>query len=145
MLLGVALASLLFLQVFLGVGLSFHPKAVEVPDVFVGLDMAYGDSVAEAKRLVDEVSPYTNVFILGCKGITYNTTRLNETCQYIVDNGLNFIVYRDTFRNTTGAWAEMAKRTWGDRFLGYYAYDELGGWQIDMQDLRLVLKKPANY
>lgn len=143
--LGVALASLLFLQVFLGVGLSYNAKAVEVPDVFVGLDMAYGDSVAEAKRLVDEVNPYTNVFILGCKGITYNTTRLNETCQYIFDKGLNFIVYRDTSMGRNSTWAEMAKRTWGDRFLGYYAFDEIGGWQIDMREWRMVVDAPANY
>ena len=143
--LGVALVSLLFLQVFLGVGLSYDAKAVVVPDVFVGLDMAYGDSVAEAKRLVDEVSPYTNVFILGCKGITYNTARLNETCQYIFEKGLNFIVYRDTSLGRNSTWAEMAKKTWGDRFLGYYAFDEIGGWQIDMREWRMVVEAPANY
>src|SRR3990172_7535927 len=103
--LGVALLALLFLQVFLSEGLSFSAQAVGAPDVFVGVDMGYGDSVAEAKRLIDEVSAYTNVFIIGCKGITYNPTRLNETCQYIVDKGLNFIVYRDTpLRNESQKW-----------------------------------------
>ena len=142
--LGVALLSLLVLQVFLSHGLSFSAQAAGAPDVFVGVDMAYGDSVAEAKRLIDEVGPYTNLFILGCKGITYNATRLNETCQYIVDRGLDFIVYRDTMLRNA-AWAEMAKQTWGDRFLGYYAYDEIGGWQIDMHEWRMVVDLPANY
>jgi hypothetical protein len=141
---GVLLVSLVVLQVFLSLDLSYNAQAMEVPDVYVGLDMAYGDSVAEAKRLIDEVSPYTNLFVIGCKGITYNTTRLDETCQYIVDKGLNFIVYRDTnLRNAT--WLEMAKKTWRDSFFGYYAYDEIGGWQIDMHELRMVVDAPANY
>src|SRR5665647_1403619 len=101
---GVLLVSLLFLQVFLSLGLSYNAQAMEVPDVYVGLDMAYGDSVAEAKRLIDEVSPYTNLFVIGCKGITYNTTRLNETCQYIANKGLNFIVYRDTSFGLNATW-----------------------------------------
>ena len=142
---GVLLVSLLVLQVFLSLGLSYNAQAMKVPDVYVGLDMAYGDSVAEAKRLIDEVSPYTNLFVIGCKGITYNTTRLNETCQYIVDKGLNFIVYRDTSLGRNATWAELAKKTWGDRFLGYYAFDELGGWQIDMHEWRMVVDTPANY
>jgi hypothetical protein len=142
--LAVVLIFLLVLQIFLGYGLSINAQALSAPDVYVGVDIAYGDSVAEAKRQIDQVSAYTNVFIIGCKGITYNTTRLNETCQYIVDKGLNFIVYRDTtLRDST--WAEMAKEKWGDRFLGYYAYDEIGGWQIDMHEWRMVVEHPANY
>jgi hypothetical protein len=39
----------------------------------------------------------------------------------------------------------MAKERWGDRFLGYYAYDEIGGWQIDMHEWRMVVDHPANY
>ena len=140
---GVILVFLLVLQVFANYILPLSAQSAGLPDVYLGVDMAYGDSVAEAKRQIDAVAPYTNLFVLGCKGITYNTTRLNETCQYIVDKGLNFIVYRDTYLRN-GTWPEMAKRTWGDRFLGYYAYDELGGWQIDMQDLRAV-KNAANY
>jgi hypothetical protein len=140
--LGAVLVTLLFLQVFIGYFL-LSAQSASVPDVFVGIDMAYGDSVAEAKKQIDEVSAYTNLFVLGCKGITYNTTSLNETCQYIADKGLNFMVFRDTpLRNAT--WVEMAKKTWGDRFLGYYAYDELGGWQIDMHEWRMVVNA-ANY
>lgn len=109
------------------------------PEVYFGIDMSYGESVAEAKKLIDQVSPYTNLFILGCKGITYNTTLLNEACQYIVDKGLDYIVYRDTsLRNAT--WTEMANQKWGSHFLGYYAFDELGGWQIDMHEWRMVIQ-----
>lgn len=142
--LGVILVSMLAFQLFANSALTTSAQSTGTPDVYFGVDMGYGNSVAEAKRLIDEVAPYTNLFILGNKGITYNTTRLNETCQYIVDKGLNFIVYRDTsLRN--GTWIETAKKTWGDRFFGFYAYDELGGWQIDMQELRIVVAEPSNY
>ena len=129
-----------------------------IPDVYVGLDMAYGDSVAEAKRLIDEVSSYTNLFVIGCTGITNvynrnettgrfiseNVTKLDETCQYLYDKGLNFIVYKDIpLRNVT--WTNMANQRWGDRFLGYYAFDELGGWQIDMHEWRMVVEAPTSY
>jgi hypothetical protein len=134
----IALVSLLFLQVILSISPGLCANTEDNPDVYVGVDMSYGDSVTEAKRLIDEVSPYTNLFVLGCKGITYNTTRLNEACQYIVDKGLDFIVYRDTsLRNAS--WTEMANQKWGKHFLGYYAFDELGGWQIDMHEWRMVL------
>jgi hypothetical protein len=116
-----------------------NANATTNSEVYIGIDMSYGESVSEAKKLIDEVSPYTNLFILGCKGITYNTTRLNEACQYIVDKGLDFIVYRDTsLRNAT--WTEMANQRWGNHFLGYYAFDELGGWQIDMHEWRMVIQ-----
>ena len=156
--LGVALATLLFLQVLLGLCLSYNAKAMVIPDVYVGLDMAYGDSVAEAKRLIDEVSSYTNLFVIGCTGITNvynrnettgrfiseNVTKLDETCQYLYDKGLNFIVYKDIpLRNVT--WTNMANQRWGDRFLGYYAFDELGGWQIDMHEWRMVVEAPTSY
>ena len=132
------LASLLIASIILSYGfLIVDPPREEPQDLFVGIDVAY-ENITEIKALIDKVSSYTNLFVIGCTGITYNTTRLNETCQYIYDKGLNFMVYRDTpLRNAT--WAEKAKKTWGDRFLGYYAYDELGGWQIDMNEWRLVL------
>jgi len=134
----VLLAFILFLQIFISCSPPPFAQATGTPEVFVGIDMAYGDSVAQAKRQIDIVCAYTNLFVIGCKGITYNATSLNEVCQYTAYKGLNFIVYRDTLlQNAT--WAEMAKQKWGDHFLGYYAYDEIGGWQIDMHEWRMVL------
>jgi hypothetical protein len=135
----VALILLLTIQLILtNLNPPINVNAKTIPDVYIGIDMSYGDSVAEAKKMIDQVSPYTNLFILGCKGITYNTTKLDEACQYIVDKGLDFIIYRDTsLRNAT--WTEMANQKWGDQFLGYYAFDELGGWQIDMHEWRMVM------
>jgi hypothetical protein len=107
-------------------------------DLFFGIDAAYED-MNEVKRLVDEVSSYTNVFVLGCTGITHNLTRLDEMCQYIYDKGMYVIIYREHTAPTT-EWLEEAKAKWSDKFLGFYAYDEVGGWQLDFYDLRPVFE-----
>jgi hypothetical protein len=131
-------ASLLIVSIILSYSfLTVDPPSEDPADLIVGIDVAY-ENMTEIKALIYKVSPYTNLFVIGCKGITYNTTSLNETCQYIFDKGLSFMVYRDTpLRDAT--WAETAKKTWGDRFLGYYAYDEIGGWQLDMREWRMAL------
>ncbi len=131
------LAALLATSIVFSYSFLAIESAGEQPqDLFVGIDVAY-ENMTEIKALVDKVSPYTNLFIIGCKEITYNASRLNETCQFLYDKGLNFMIYRDTPpRNLT--WTEMAKKTWGTRFMGYYAYDELGGWQLDLNELRMV-------
>src|SRR4030067_867706 len=145
------LASLLISSIILSYGfLGVEPANEEPQNLFVGIDVAYENRI-EIKTLIDKVSPYTNLFVIGWTGITNvyvreNTTRrivenftaLNETCQYLYDKGLNFMVFRDTgLRNST--WSEIAKKTWGDSFLGYYAFDELGGYQLDQHEYRLVL------
>jgi len=103
----------------------------------VGIDVAYPD-LAEIKRLVDEISPYANLFVIGCTGITHNATKLDEACQYIYDRGFSFIVYIE--RSPGSKELEDAKNRWGDRFLGFYALDEVGGKQLDLHEGRLVLE-----
>ena len=63
------------------------------PDVYVGIDVAYGDFEA-IKELINEVSSYTNLFIVGCTAITHNATELDRTCQYLYDKDLSFIIYQ---------------------------------------------------
>jgi hypothetical protein len=108
---------------------------MDSPDLFVGVDVAYEDLTA-TKKLINEVSSYTNLFVIGCTGITQNSTKLNETCQYVYDKGLSFIIYRE--RPLRTEWLEDAKKRWGDRFLGIYAFDEAGGYQLDSQEYREV-------
>jgi hypothetical protein len=135
--LGVLLVSLLIVQVFLNYGSLINVHAEQgSPDIFIGVDVAY-ENLTEIKKLIDEVSSYTNLFVIGCTGITHNATKLNETCQYVYDKGLSFIVFREMAPQTE--WLEDAKKRWGDRFLGFYAYDEIGGWQLDLQKYRVVL------
>lgn len=68
------------------------PLQDKIPDVFVGVDAAY-DNLEEIKRLVDEISSYTNTFVIGSTGITYNVAKLNDACQYIYDRGIYFMIY----------------------------------------------------
>lgn len=153
----IVLISLLIFQVFITYTPHLIAQSATAPDVYVGIDAAY-ENMTVIKNLVDKVSSYTNLFILGCTGITNvynrnettgrfiseNVTKLNEACQYLYNKGLNFIIYKDTsLRNST--WTSIANQQWGAHFLGYYAFDELGGWQIDMQEYKMVEEMPANY
>ena len=132
------LGSLLIASIILSYGfLVVDPAKEEPQNLFVGIDVAY-ENMTEIKALIDKVSPYTNLFIIGARAITYNATTLNETCEYIYDKGLSFIIYRDTMLRNAN-WTETAKKTWGDRFLGYYAFDELGGKQLDNHEYKFVL------
>jgi hypothetical protein len=77
--------------------------------------------------------------VIGSTGITYDETKLNETCQYIYDRGLSFIIFTERPPNST-QWLnyDYAKGRWGDRFLGLYVYDEVGGRQLDLYKYRPV-------
>jgi hypothetical protein len=108
----------------------------------VGVDVAY-ENLTEIKKLIDEISSYTNLFVIGCTGITHNLTTLDETCQYVYDKGLSFIIYSEIAPRTE--WLEDAKTRWGNRFLGFYAYDEIGGLQLDLRKPRIVVKEADNY
>jgi len=132
----VLIVSLLIVSLFLGYSFFVKdPSRSDPPDVFVGVDVAY-DDLAEIKGLVDEISSYTNLFVIGSTGITYNVTKVDETCQYVYDKGLSFIIYTEEPPRTQ--WLEDAKRRWGDQFLGLYVFDEAGGRQLDLYEYRPV-------
>ncbi len=127
------LVSTLFLSCFL------PAKAVTTqtsPSLYVGVDVAFG-SIAATEQLIDNVSSYTNFFVIGCTG-GYNETRLTIISQYVYSKGLSFIVYTDNPRYPTSQWFEDAENNWGNSFLGIYYYDEPGGKQLDQSDNPLV-------
>jgi len=102
-------------------------------DIFVGVEMAY-DGVEDAKKLIDKVKSYTNLFVIGTPDITHNITKLNQVSQYAIDAGLDLILF--TYPTEEAAfnqsqWLADARAKWGDRFIGVYAYDEWGGNQVD--------------
>jgi hypothetical protein len=112
------------------------------PNAYVGVAFG-GETVGEAKALIDKVKGYTNLFILdaGRNPITQNETSVDEICDYAVANGLSVIINMgveqrlDTSRywfwkqplNVTEQWKAM----WGSKFLGMYYNDEPGGIQLD--------------
>jgi hypothetical protein len=84
--------------------------------------------------MVDKTSSYSNLFVIGCYG-NYNETRLSEICQYVYEKNMSFIVYTDDPRYPPQQWYDKARGTWGDRFLGIYVWDEVGGKQLDCRNL----------
>jgi hypothetical protein len=112
------------------------------PNVYVGVAFG-GETVQEAKLLIDRVKSYTNLFILdaGRNPITQNETSVEEICDYAVANGLSVIINmgiddridpsRYWFWNQSLDVTERWKVMWGDKFLGVYYNDEPGGIQLD--------------
>ncbi len=126
----VLLVLMLVLPVFLIHSLPTVSASTVSPDVYVGVDVAYEDLVA-TEQLVDKISSYSNLLIIGCTGISYNVTRLNELAQYVYDRNMSFIVYTDERGEPSQQWLDTARNQWGNSFLGLYVYDEPGGKQLD--------------
>jgi len=107
----------------------------------VGVEYAYGNQVDEVKALVDKVKDYTNLFVLGSVGLTFNQAALNEACDYIFHAKLTFIVLftgLDMYNYDITQWMVDTKQKYSDRFLGIYRYDEPGGNQLDMGPSMLI-------
>ncbi len=119
----------------LNYGFLGNPQIGESPDFFVGVDVAYAD-LGAIKRLIDEVSSYTNIFVIGSTGISYNETKLDETCQYLYDRDMYFIIYSGSHYRLQ--LMSNIEKKYGDRFLRVYFDDEQGGKQLDIFEYRLV-------
>lgn len=104
-----------------------------------------GNTTAEAKALIDRTKNYTNLFVLdtGRSMLSRNETAVYEICDYATFNGLSIIVNlginSDREKDVTtwfwdanltdikGNWTQR----WGDKCLGIYYNDEVGGIQLD--------------
>ena len=133
----VLLILLLILPLFLNCSLTAKAATTQTsPSLYFGVDVAFG-SIAVTEQLIDNVSSYTNFFIIGCTG-DYNLTRLTIISQYVYDKGLCFIVYSDDPRYPSRQWLADAKNNWGNSFLGIYYVDEPGGKQLDQSNYPVV-------
>jgi hypothetical protein len=118
---------------------------VNSPAPYIGVDAAYG-GVNDVKMLVDEVKSYTNVFIVGSTEITMNLTQLQDVSQYIIDKGLYLVIFTHfEMGSSLAQWINNATQTWGNKFLGVYAYDELGGRQLDHAENYTQVNRATNY
>lgn len=113
-------------------------EAVDEPGVFVGVDVAYGDE-NDVIKVADAVAGYANLIVLGSLNVTMNTTKLTKACDYLYQKGFYFIVYvgfaEEEYLPPRGPDPQFFNRSgerWGDKFLGAYFFDEVGGKQIDM-------------
>jgi hypothetical protein len=141
------LIAVILLSVILTV--DFGGSQPKKKQVYFGVDCAYGD-INSLKALVDEVKNYTNVFVFGLPECL-NRTLLDESCDFIYNSGLNFIVQftNTTYYNATGGWTSnnmpaqwvsAAEQKYGDKFLAVYRWDEAGGDQIDRSKYQEVLQ-----
>ncbi|HZW83312.1 MAG TPA: hypothetical protein VFF14_07855 [Candidatus Deferrimicrobium sp.] len=137
--LAILLIPLLFLSVLVSFDSGAKGEEKTPTDLYFGVDVAF-ESLGETLRIVDEVSSYTNLFVIGCYGPVaqsnhsrpiYNETRLSSISEYVYQKGLSFIVYSDDPRFPSAAWLTNARADFGDKFLGIYYYDEPGGRQLD--------------
>ncbi len=145
--LGVVLLSLLVVSMVFLYSTQTNDFGAYVPDVYVGVDMSYCTATGpdEAKTLIDQVSGYTNLFVVGTTGVTNNSTVLNDVLQYAYDRGLSFISFvPSTFGNASDSadlgfapqaaqWLETAQTNWGDSLMGFLhpVNDEPGGHILD--------------
>jgi hypothetical protein len=132
----VLLLAFILISVFVVHGLFISPT--ENRPFYVGVEYAYADDTAQLKTLVDKVKEYTNLFVIGALAISLNRTALDESCDYISNAGLSFIVlftgidrynWSDGYRITD--WMVDAQQKYSDKFLGIYKIDEPGGNQLD--------------
>jgi hypothetical protein len=130
----IALVTVIVISVFAASQLLRSPP--ETPEFYVGVDIAYANANAsDVKVMVDRVKNFTNLVVVGAPEISINETALNETCDYIYDAGLHFIVLftkREAYTTyDTFSWMLEAQQKYGKMFLGVYRYDEPGGNQLD--------------
>jgi hypothetical protein len=100
---------------------------------------------------VDKVKDYTNLFVIGSIEISFNRTALDESCDYIAQSGLHFIVlftgldrYNWTGSYTIRDWMVDAQQRYGDKYLGIYKMDEPGGNQLD-QGYSTIIHDASSY
>jgi hypothetical protein len=145
--LAIGFAATLIVSAFLT--LEYLSSQRATPEFYVGVELAYYNATfKDVKDLVDKVKDYTNLVVIGSPEISINQTTLNETCEYLNNTGLNFIILFTRGENYTTynhfAWMSEAKKKYGDKFLGVYRYDEPGGRQIDRSP-EMLITEATNY
>jgi hypothetical protein len=106
------------------------------------LGVTAGGTVAETKTLIDKVKGYANMITFTNLNVTENKTNLEAVSDYAYRAGLSFlvfVVYPSSFNNYTYnpiSYVSEAKNKYGEKFLGYYLWDEPGGNQLDRGSFR---------
>ena len=140
-----SLIALIVLSLFFA--LNWFSNQTQSRQFYVGVEYAYGNNqtaqaqVSQVQALVDKVKDYTNLFVIGSVGLTFDKTALSEACDYIFNAKLNFIVLftgLDMYSYSITQWMVDAKLKYSDRFLGIYRYDEPGGNQLDNEATMLI-------
>jgi hypothetical protein len=139
--------------VILGLAFSIPDRPnnlTQQPTFYLGVTYC-GNSVTEAKQLIDKVKDYTNLFVLQTS--LWSSQKINEVCTYATSTGMNFIVYfGNQHSEACNDWLNTISPALQQKCLGVYFGDELGGKMLDddawflNQDMPLsgVLNKYSN-
>jgi hypothetical protein len=101
------------------------------PETFVGVTYC-GDSIEDAKLLIDRVKDYTNLFVLQSGVLQRSFESVTEIGDYAISCGLFFLPYFGSYiSHSFSSWIETAQQRWGDHFVGVYYDDEPGGKMLD--------------
>jgi hypothetical protein len=93
-----------------------------------------GNSVGDAKRLIDKVKNYTNLFVLQSGALQTSNASIDAIGDYAVQSGLDFVVYIGVSSFALGNnWLTGYDGRWGSHLLGVYLDDEPGGKMLDAQ------------
>ncbi len=145
MLAAVLLIVLIAVSLFFTVNLS--SKQVSARPFYFGVEYAYGNQFSQVEALADKVSNYTNLFVIGSVDLTFNQTALDESCDYLFNSGLHFLVLFTSFTSYNYSifdWMTNATQKYGGQFLGIYKIDEPGGNQLD-RGKSMIINDTASY
>ncbi len=138
----VLLLVFIFLSIFIVNGFFRHQPQSRT--FYFGVEYAYADDTSQLKALVDKVENYTNLFVVGSLAISFNRTALDESCDYIYQSGMHFIVFFtgiNMYNWSDGEitdWMLQAQQRYGNEFLGIYKIDEPGGNQLDFTQSAII-------
>ncbi len=148
-----AVLIIVLISVSLLLTVSTSSKQISTRPFYVGVEYGYGDQFSQLKALVDEVKNYMNLIIIGVE-LSFNKTALDESCNYIFNLGLYFIVFFTAYRlyNESEGWVNYtifdwiinAQQKYGDQFVGIYRFDEPGGNQLD-QGMYLLINNTSTF
>ena len=116
----------------------FAGPSYEDQKLFVGVDLGYGDE-NDVYQVADATRGFANLIIIGSTKVTSDTSKLITVCEYLHQRGFYFIVYVGFAgtvlppRGPNATFFDYAVRRWGNRFLGAYLFDEVGGKQMDYE------------
>jgi len=109
---------------------TYPQNKKEVP-VFVGVSYG-GNSVSEAKQLINKVKSYSNLFILQSGSLQRDPDSINEIGDYAIAADMYFMPYFGNYIEASlSTWLNSAKQRWGDNLIGIYYRDEIGGKMLD--------------
>jgi len=124
-------AVLILVMIVGSVGVGILSRSSDPEPFYVGVTYC-GNSVEDAKLLIDRVKNYTNLFVLQSGGLQRYPDVINEIGDYAVSSGMYFMVsFGSQSQTMLESWLETNEGRWGDKFLGVYFGDEPAGKSLD--------------